>query len=292
MQLAYLGPRGTFTEEAARTYCARDPRRQDWELVPVRGIPELLYAVDRGVYPLGIVPVENSIEGSVVVTLDLLVHEVDLQIVGEEVLSVRHHLLARPETPLEAVRRVISHPQALAQCRHTLSRLLPGVEMQAATSTAEAAELVAGAAGLPWAAIGTPIAAELYGLRTLAADIHDVAENATRFLVVGHERPAPSGADKTSIVFAFEEDKPGNLHGALGAFAHRGVNLTKLESRPAKRSLGDYIFFADMEGHQDDPVIADALAEVRSRCAFFRVLGSYPRAAVNARGADGAKSIR
>lgn len=282
MQLAYLGPRGTFSEEAARAYCARDPRRSTWELTPVRGIPDLLYAVDRGTYPYGIVPVENSIEGSVVVTLDLLVHEVNLQIIGEEVLSVRHHLLVRPGTPLSAIERVISHPQALAQCRQTLQELLPDAQMQAATSTAEAAKLVASAQGEVWAAIGTPLAGQLYGLEAIASDIHDVAGNATRFLAVGKERSAPTGADKTSLVFAFQEDKPGNLYAALGAFAVRGVNLTKLESRPAKRALGDYIFLADLEGHRDEPIVAEALAEVHSLCAFFRILGSYPRAVIGA----------
>lgn len=277
MQLAYLGPQGTFSEEAARAFADRHPLADQIELVPIKEISDVLYAVDAGTYPCGIVPVENSIEGSVVVTLDLLVHEVNLKIIAEEVLSIRHHLLAPPGVTIETIERVVSHPQALAQCRQTLSRMVPAAELQSAHSTAEAARQVA-MSSAPAAALGTALAGELYGLEPLAIDLQDIAENMTRFLVVGREEPRRSGVDKTSIVFAFHEDRPGNLYAALGAFASRAVNLTKLESRPAKRSLGDYIFFADMEGHQSDPTLADALAEVQGMCTFFRMLGSYPRA--------------
>lgn len=282
MQLAYLGPEGTFSEEAARTFAARHPQSGQIQLVPMKDIPDVLYAVDAGTCPWGIVPVENSIEGSVVVTLDLLVHEVDLKIVAEEVLPIRHALLAPPGVTLEMIEKVVSHPQALAQCRQTLNRLVPNAKLEVAQSTAEAARQVA-ANRVPAAALGTMLAGELYGLQALAHDVQDIAENMTRFLVVGREEQPPSGMDKTSIVFAFEEDRPGNLHAALGAFASRSVNLTRLESRPAKRSLGDYIFFADMEGHQADPTLAEALAEVREMCTFFRILGSYPRTQIGVR---------
>lgn len=276
MQLAYLGPPGTFSEEAARQYRARHGGDRELRLVPVKGLQDLLLSVDAGQYEFGIVPVENSIEGPVVITLDMLVHDVDLQIVAEEVLPVRHHLLARPGCRLEDITLILSHPQALGQCRRTLSQHLPQAEFGAASSTAEAARKVA-ASGEQWAAIGTALAAELYGLDILLEGIEDQSENSTRFLVVGKATTERTGFDKTSAVFAFGEDRPGNLYTALRAFAVRGINLTKLESRPAKRQLGDYIFFIDMEGHVQDPDVAAALAELEQICSFVRVLGSYPR---------------
>lgn len=277
MQLAYLGPEGTYSEEAARRYVARRANGTPYELVAVRTIPELLYAVDRGEHDLGIVPVENSIEGSVGLTLDVLVHEVDLRIVAEEVLPIRHRLLTRPGVPIERVTKVVSHPQALGQCRRSLTRLLPHAAPVPVSSTAEAARMVAETAE-PWAAIGTELAARLYGLVVAADEVQDVHENMTRFIVVGKGQHPRTGCDKTSIVFAFKEDRPGNLYRALREFAERNINLTKLESRPAKRSLGDYIFFVDMEGHVEDADVAAALGALEKMCAFFRLLGSYPRA--------------
>lgn len=276
LQIAYLGPPGTFSEEAARAYRTRAFHDAACDLTPVRSISDLLLAIDRGEYSVGIVPVENSIEGPVVLTLDMLVHEVDVQIVAEEVLPIRQRLLARPGISLQRIRRVVSHPQALAQCRRTLGKLLPQVDLEVANSTAEAVRLVA-ASNDPWAAIGTGLAGQLYGLDVLVEDIQDVPENTTRFLVVSKEEASRTGFDKTSAVFAFRADKPGNLYSALREFAERDINLTKLESRPAKRSLGDYIFFIDMEGHQNDPHVVEALKSVEQMSAFFRLLGSYPR---------------
>lgn len=278
LELAFLGPAGTFSEEAARRYCSRITGHTGCQMVPVKSLHELLTTIDNGTYQRGIVPVENSIEGPVVLTLDMLVHEVDLQIIGEEVLPVQHHLLARPGIKMNQIERILSHPQALGQCRQTLSRLVPNAEFAAASSTAEAARLVA-AGSENWAAIGTPLAAQLYGLSTLAHQIQDVRENSTRFLVVAKEATERTGYDKTSAAFAFGEDRPGNLFAALRKFAERGINLTKLESRPAKRSLGDYIFFIDMEGHRKDARVHDALVALEEMCTFFRLLGSYPRTA-------------
>lgn len=276
MQLAYLGPAGTFSEEAARAYQSRSASNGLYELIPMRSIADLLLAVNRGEYALGIVPVENSIEGPIALTLDMLVHEVDLQIVAEEVVPIRHCLLTREGVTLDQITTVLSHPQALAQCRQNLSRLLPDADIRTANSTADAARLVANSSE-PWAAIGTSLAGELYGLGTPLDAMQDSPENATRFLVVGKEEPGRTGHDKTSLVFAFRADKPGNLYAALHEFAEREINLTKLESRPAKRSLGDYIFFVDMEGHQDDADVMEALAAIEQMSAFFRILGSYPR---------------
>lgn len=276
MRLAYLGPPGTFSEEAARRYRERKGLAEGMRLASVKTLPDLLLGVDAGRCELGIVPVENSIEGPVVLTLDMLVHDVNLQIVAEEVLPVRHYLLARPGRDIRDVTLVLSHPQALAQCRRTLSRRLPKAEFGATSSTAEAARKVA-ASDEPWAAIGTALAAELYGLEILLEGIEDQNGNSTRFLVVGKEPAERTGFDKTSAAFAFKEDRPGNLYAALREFAVRGINLTKLESRPAKKQLGEYIFFVDMEGHTQDPDVAEALAGLQRLCSFVRVLGSYPR---------------
>lgn len=276
-RVGYLGPRGTFTEEAAARFCVSKSQGQNGpELIPYRTIPEVLIDVQAGRLDQGVVPIENSIEGSVAVTLDVLVHEVDLRIHGEVVLPIRHHLIAKPGVALSEIQEVLSHPQALAQCRRNLDRLLPGVLQSAATSTAEAAKLVK-ESDRPIAALGTRLAAQLNGLEVVREDMQDLEDNATRFVVVGRGLSAPTGRDKTSVVFAFAADRPGNLYRALKAFADRNINLTKLESRPAKRSLGDYIFFVDMEGHVNDEPIQQALQQVQEECAFFKVLGAYPR---------------
>lgn len=276
LNVGYLGPRGTFTEEAATRYFLRGAGKEKPTLTPYRTIPEVLTDVESGRLDLGVVPIENSIEGSVAVTLDVLVHEVDLQINGEIVLPIRHHLMVKRGVTLDQIESVLSHPQALAQCRRSLDKLLPGVVQSAATSTAEAARIVA-AADRPLAALGNNLAASLNDLEILRMDMQDLEGNATRFVVVGKNPTPATGHDKTSIVFAFSADRPGNLYRALKAFADRHISLMKLESRPAKRSLGDYIFFADMEGHTSDEAIWEALQEVRGECAFFRVLGAYPR---------------
>lgn len=275
MKVGYLGPRGTFTEEAAQKLLGGS-ETTSVELHPLRTIPEVLYAVEAGELDRGVVPIENSIEGSVSATLDALAHEVEVQICREVVLPVRHHLMAKAGISLDQLVAVYSHPQALAQCRHHLDKLLPGIELQAATSTAEAAKQ-ASKSDRPIAALGTRLAASLYQLEILASDLQDQSDNATRFVCVGRDAPARTGHDKTSVVIAFDADRPGNLYRALKAFADAQVNLTKLESRPAKRSLGDYIFFIDMEGHQNDSRVRKALNEIEHESAFFKMLGSYPR---------------
>lgn len=269
LRVGFLGPSGTFTAQAmARFYSG-----QDYEGVPYAEIPELFGAVAAGEVAAGVVPVENSLEGSVNVTLDLLVRDPAVVIVGEVILPVVHHLLARRPG---RITRVLSHPHALAQCRAFLERELPGVVREATTSTAEAARLVA-AADESWAAIGTEEAAERYGLVVVARAIQDSAENETRFVVIGREPASRTGKDKTSIAFSLRHDRPGALYAALGEFARRGINLTKIESRPARRSIGHYIFFIDCEGHREDAPVAAALAAIVEMSTFFKVLGSYPR---------------
>lgn len=275
--MGYLGPAGTFSAEAANAYVAR-VGINDAVMTPFRTIADVMLGVAAGEADLGVVPAENSTEGSVAITLDYLVHEVQLNIVGEVIVPVRHNLLALPGAQITEIRTVLSHPQALAQCRRHMQALLPGVEQRSSNSTAEAVRLVSEGGTKEFAAIGTTLAAELYGLTVLQHDMQDTNTNATRFVVVGHTSPARTGNDKTSVVFAFASDQPGNLFRALREFAVRNINLTKLESRPAKRSLGDYIFFADLTGHCSDGDISAALAGLNSQCAFVRVLGSYPMA--------------
>ena len=270
-RVAYLGPEGTNSHDAA---IARYGGHA--ELVPFVDIPSAIAAVGAGVVDEAIVPIENSIDGSVTVTLDILIGEDAPPIVGETVLSVRHHLVVRPGTPITAVERVVSIPTAAAQCRTWLRERLPGAQVFPALSTAAAVAACVHSDHI--AAIGTEAAARLYGMEIVAHDIHDVAGNSTRFAALGRNRPEPTGRDRTSIVFAFDEDRPGSLAGVLTPFAQRDINLTKIESRPTKAALGSYHFLIDCEGHQNDTEVAAALDEVRALTVGLRILGSYPRA--------------
>lgn len=274
MKAAYLGPPGTFTEEAL----IATPECAGAEQVAMATIPEVISAVERGAVALGIVPIENSIEGSVNITLDTLAGETHaVQMQREIVLPIRHCLLARPSVALGDVTDVLSHPHATAQCRTSLASLAPGVRVHASNSTAEAAQEIAHR-DEPWAAIGTRLAAQIYGLTILAPDIEDRPENATRFVLLGRDPVPATGADKTSVVCYIEKDRPGSLLAILHEFSDRGINLTKLESRPTKEGLGEYCFFIDMEGHVADAQIGHALTSLRTKILDVKILGSYPRA--------------
>ena len=234
-RIAFLGPPGTFTEEALLTQS--DLAGED--LVAQRGMTEVLAAVDAGEADFGFIPVENAIEGTVNLSVDALVFDFELLIQREVVLAVQLNLLAPPGAALADVERVVSIPHATAQCRGWFAEHLPGVELDAANSTAEAARLVGETRQPGVAAVGTALAAKLYGLDILAADIEDHPDNSTRFVLVAkHGVPAPTGHDKTSIVCFQHADRPGSLHAILGQFSARNINLTKLESRPTKRGLG------------------------------------------------------
>jgi prephenate dehydratase len=273
-RIGFLGPPGTFTQEALLQVV--DP--ESAELVYYPSIEEVIEAVDAGEVESGMVPVENSVEGSVNATLDALGFDHDdLVIEREVIIGVRLHLLARAETSLEDVTEVFSMPHATAQCRRWLRDRLPKAKITAANSTAEAAGRVAYQKGAS-AAIGPNLAAQLFGLEVIARDVTDHTEAETRFIVVGRSTPAPSGRDRTSLVCFIAEDKPGALMGILGEFASRGINLTKVESRPTKRVLGEYCFFIDFEGHRDDPPAAEALKGLEAHTLKVRFLGSYPRA--------------
>ncbi|MCZ7662832.1 MAG: prephenate dehydratase [Thermoleophilia bacterium] len=280
-RLGFFGPTGTFTEEALRTTLAAAPAAEDRahpELVPFPTIPDTLDAVSGGLVDCAIVPIENSIEGTVSVTVDVLAHEVDdVQIVREVQIPIRHRLIARPGVALRDIETVVSHPHANAQCRSWLRAHLPGIEVEAANSTADAVQRVA-ASDRPWAAIGTAIAAEAYGCVVLEKSIEDHDDNETRFILLSRTRerqdlPEPY---KTSVVCKILRDQPGALLLILQEFAHRYINLTKIESRPSKRGLGDYIFLIDMEGRVDDPQVTDALRCLACKLLQVKILGSYP----------------
>ena len=270
--VAFFGPSGTFTEEALLT----QPDLAAGRRVPYASIPDVLAAVEGGAHDLGVVPIENSIEGSVSVTLDTLVFEHDLLIQREVDLPISLNLFAKPGTTLGDVTTVLSYPHAIAQCREWLNKKLPGATIVAANSTAEAAQRVSRSKRSDQAAIGNALAAKIYGLKRLAAEIEDHPENQTRFVVVGQGIPAPTGHDKTSVVCFQRSDRPGSLLGILQEFAARSLNLSKLESRPTKQSLGDYCFLIDFEGHVADELVADCLRTLAAKQARVKFLGSYP----------------
>lgn len=290
MRLGYLGPPGTFSEEALR---ARGGADGD-EHVPFPTIPDALRGVRDGTVDRALVPIENALEGAVNATLDGLAAEApDVAIVGETVLAIRTCLVAARPLGLAEVRVVVSHPQPLGQCARFLRRELPQAEVRAATSTAEAVRAVV-ASGEPWAALGPRGAAGLYGGTILREGVDDDPDNATRFVWVARSGTAPDGATglsptagtgawKTSIAFAGAGDRaPGWLVRCLSEFAFRGVNLTKIESRPRRASattgvrLGHYVFFVDAEGRADEASVADAVASLHAHCEEVRVLGCYP----------------
>jgi prephenate dehydratase len=273
--VAYLGPRGTFSEEMALSFY----RGVEGDFAPYASIDAVIRAVSCGEAAEGIVPVENSLDGSVNVTLDTLAHEVDLRIVKEMVLPIRHNLLARPDT--RHINVILSHPQALAQCRNYLREHYPDAELVAVESTAAAAYQVASGAK-NYAAVGSLRAAGLYSLQLKAADIQDNPHNSTRFIVLAAEAAAARGPGcKTSLICQINGEKPGSLYGILGEFASRGVNLTKIESRPARTGLGLYLFFLDAEGSLEDENVRAAVDAVREKSLWFKSLGSYPAGVVD-----------
>jgi prephenate dehydratase len=269
-RVAYFGPAGTYTEQAAVTYCP------EAELLPYPTIPAVAAAVEAGMADEGVVPIENSLEGAVTFTLDLLIHQSKLRIRSEVVLPIHHCLMAKPGTRAEDIKVIYSHPQALAQCRAYLERRFPQAQPVASLSTSAAVE-DAQKSQATAAAISSRRAAELYGVEVLAENIEDSPNNVTRFVALAATDHPPTGADKTSLCFSFDYDAPGILYTALGEFARRGINLAKIESRPDKRTLGRYIFLVDVEGHREDAVLQDALESIRARVSTFKVFGSYPR---------------
>jgi len=281
-KIAYLGPEGTFTEEALLAYLdklkkkhSQDDNTCGIEKVPFPMIPDVIKSVDRGEAQEGIVPIENSNEGAVPLTLDVLTFESEAKIISEITIPIKHHLIVKKGTKPKNIRKIISHPHATAQCRVYLNSNFPDSEIIAANSTAEAVRKLREAEA-DTAAVGTKIAAELYGLDILVSDIEDNKENKTRFVIVSNFVAPKTGNDKTSIVCFLKKDKPGSLFNILKEFAERGINLTRLESRPAKKDLGDYVFMIDMEGHVHDKTIYEVLESLRDKVYLVKLLGSYP----------------
>lgn len=270
--IAFLGPSGTFSEQALLT----QPDYAAMERIECASIPDVLAAVSSGRAALGLVPIENAIEGSVNVTLDALIFDHDLHIHRELVIPIVMCLLAPAGATLEGIDRVLSIPVATAQCRGWLNDHLPKATEESVASTALAAKLVAEAGDRRAGAIGTALAAEVHGLDVVVTDIEDHPDNETRFVVVATGGvPAPTGHDKTSIVVFQRADRPGSLLTILQEFAARSINLTRLESRPTKRGLGDYCFIIDLEGHVADALVADALRDLKSKNEDVLFLGSY-----------------
>ncbi len=284
MRVGYFGPEGTFTQEAL----IRATAGADLELVPFATIYDTVMAVHAGVVERSLVPIENSLEGSVNATLDTLAFETeDVQIVGEVVHPVRHCLVARTELELPDIEAVVSHPQATGQCARFIRTRLSRARVLAGGSTADAVRMVAEHDG-PWAALGTRVAADLYGCQVLLDGVEDVAGNETRFVWLGPLGSPPGGPGstapargpwKTAIVFwGVGSEAPGWLVSCLSEFATREVNLTRIESRPRKQGLGRYMFFADLEGRDSEPHVAEALEGLRGHVEALRVLGSFPSA--------------
>jgi prephenate dehydratase len=278
VRIAYLGPAGTFTEDALRG--AVEPG-VEFERLRTPTIHEAILAVERGEAERALVPFENSIEGSVRSTLDTLAFDAEgVTIVGEHDFAVRAMLIGSEPRELEQIVVVLSHPQPLAQCARFLRESLPAAELRAVSSTAEAVRLVS-ESGEPWAAIGAHAAAELYGCAILREGVEDVANNVTRFVWIAAAGAEPGGGDawKTSLVFSeLGEDHPGALVNALREFSSREVNLSRIESRPLRLGLGRYMFFCDVEGAETDAPVAEAISALRSKADSVRILGSYPTA--------------
>jgi chorismate mutase/prephenate dehydratase len=266
LDVAFFGAEATYTHLAAREKFGSSAN-----LRPTASIPEVFQEVAQGRVGFGVVPIENSTEGVVAHTLDQLV-ESHLRIVAEIYQEIHHNLLSR-SGKAEDVQRIISHPQALAQCRSWLARHFPSVAIEEVASTAHAAIKAAGDGSL--AAISSAMAKEVYNLRAVAANIEDQSTNITRFVVIGKTSTPPTGDDKTSLVFSVQ-DKPGVLYRMLQPFARSRINLSKIESRPIKNKPWEYLFFLDLRGHREQKAVKKAIAGLEKNCSFLKIMGSYP----------------
>ncbi|MFH0887511.1 MAG: prephenate dehydratase [bacterium] len=284
MRVAYLGPEGTNSEEAALKYYHRRAR-----LLPYPNIYDVIMAVQKGKVDQGFCPIENSIEGAVTEVLDLLTQYTSLKIRDEFLYPITNNLISKKNIPLSRITDVISHPQAIAQCSKFIKKNIPKAFIHFSSSTAEAvrqAPLLAGQAEFDsedhvkeriYTAIGSKTAAKIYRLKVIKKNINDHKDNMTRFVVLSKKDHPRTGDDKTSIVFSIHKDKPGGLYNVLHELAIRSINMTKIESRPSKLSYGDYYFFIDMQGHRDDKVIQESLCMIKKKASYFTILGSYPR---------------
>jgi chorismate mutase / prephenate dehydratase len=265
--VAYLGPEATFSHIAAKELYGDSA-----SLHPADTIEDVFEMVEKDMCTIGVVPVENSYEGAVNITLDLF-YKYDLRICAEAYVRIRHHLLSM-EVDIRDIKKIYSHPMALAQCRSWLKANMQGVPLTEVSSTSLAAGIAAKETGA--AAIGNMDLSLLYGLSALEENIEDHPDNMTRFTAVGKRQARPTGDDKTSILF-FLADRPGALYKALGSLADKGINITRIESRPMKTRNWEYLFFMDIEGHEQDGRVGDALKEMEKQCVLLKRLGSYPK---------------
>ncbi|MEM2896520.1 MAG: prephenate dehydratase [Candidatus Bathyarchaeia archaeon] len=270
IKVAFLGPRGTFCEQATRKFFHGFPA----SFIEFLTIKDVFRAVLSDEVNYGVVPVENSTEGSISLTLDLLLNY-EIKVYGEIEQKATHNLIVKPGTKLEKIKLIISHPQALAQCRIFLEENLPKAKIKEVSSTSAAVKALKRLRNA--AAVGSELAAEIYGCEILARGIEDNPENYTRFFVLSKKDGEPSGNDKTSIIYSVEH-VPGALFRSLEPFAKRKINLTKIESRPTRKKPWDYVFFVDFEGHRDEVECREALEELKNICSFIKILGSYPKA--------------
>ena len=271
VKVAFQGERGAYSESAVYTYFG-----DETEVKPCRDLTEVFESVDKQEVPVGVVPVENSLEGSVNQTYDLFLTH-NLKVSGEVIIRISHCLIANPSTSLEAVKTVYSHPQALAQCRSFLERL--GIDLIPTYDTAGSVKILKEKGLKNAAAVASEKAAEIYGMKILAREIEDTPTNYTRFFVISKNDSPKTGKDKTSIIFAATHT-PGSLYHALCEFAKRNINLTKIESRPTKQKAWEYNFYLDFEGHRTEENCVAALNALEKSGAFLKILGSYPKAAL------------
>ena len=264
VKISFLGPKGTFTHQAASMLSD--------DLISYCNIPAVMESVSKNETSLGVVPIENSIEGGVGITLDSLAHSFDLKIYQEIIIPINQNLIVNKGTSIDEIEDVYSHSQAIAQCRSFI--LENKIQPHYAVSTANAVKGII--CFKLKAAIGNVKAAEIYDLEILKANIQDTHNNQTRFVVISKNDHEPTGSDKTSIIFSIYEDKPGGLYKILGIFEKYNINLTKIESRPSKRGLGKYLFFVDFNGHRSSETIQKIIAEVERNTYFLKILGSYP----------------
>ncbi len=279
MKIAYLGPRGTFSDLAFEKFSKL--KKEEFEAMPLDSIFAVFTAISEKKCDKVLVPIENSLEGSVTSTFDLLASSEGLFVEEEFDLAIVQNLLGKGINDLSEITDIISHPQPLAQCREYLNRNFSNVDIREVDSTAIAAEMITESIQLKLptkqklAVVGSKELAKIYDLDILAENINDNPNNKTRFFIISKVKTKPTGDDKTSIVFSALKDKPGGLYEILGEFANREINLTMINSRPTKEVMGDYLFFIDFLGHADDPKIKSALEAVKEKASFFKLLGSY-----------------
>ena len=271
--IGYLGPEGSFTHQALSQFLDRTKKKED--ICSFQTISQVIDAVNSGKIHSGIVPVENSIEGAIGETLDALIRASQKVTINHEVIIPIEHCLITRAKNLNEVKKVIAHTQALSQCQSYLKRFLPDAELEPTTSNSLAVKVVSESNnGL--AAIGPKMAAEIYKVPVFEAGINDEKENFTRFVLIGTETMKPTGKDKTTIAFGVPYDKPGTLVGVLNSFSNEKVNLSRIESRPSRKALGEYVFYVDLEAHREDLALKRALSQVASEFSFYRWVGSDP----------------